>query len=78
MGDGSSNPASKMSMSSSPLRNISCLWWPLSQFVVERLWVVVEDRFSMTSRLVVCLNEGDESFKGPKMAHVDGEEVVAT
>ena len=40
--------------------------------------MVVEDRFSMTSRLVVCLNEGDESFKGPKVAHVDGEEVVAT
>jgi hypothetical protein len=50
--------------------------------VVERLWVVVEDRFSMTSqRLEVCSNKDDESFKGrkgEKVAHVDEEEVVAT
>ena len=51
-------------------------------FVVECLWVLVEDQYSMTSHcLVVCLNKDDEFFQGSerwKVANVDEEGVVAT
>jgi hypothetical protein len=76
-GEDIANPASKMPMSSSRLRNISSNSRPLvavsrpvtSSVVVERLWVVVEDLFSMTSHcLVVCLNKNDELFQGSMIA----------